>query len=120
MADFIEIEGLLVRAILGINPEERVNRQDVVIDVRLRVDITAAAQSDDIADALNYRTLTKDMIAFTESSQFQLVETLADRLAQLCLKDPRVEHVRITVRKPGAVRFARSVGVTIERTRDDR
>ncbi|MBX3444630.1 MAG: dihydroneopterin aldolase [Planctomyces sp.] len=119
MSDYIDIEGLLVRAIVGINPEERVNRQDVVIDLRLSVDLRQAAKSDSIEDAVNYRTLTKAVIAFVEASQFQLIEKLADEIARLCLSDPRVLRVRVRLQKPGAVRFARTVGVVLERGRTD-
>jgi FolB domain-containing protein len=120
MTDFVEIDDLLVRAIIGINPEERVNKQDVLITIRLDADLRSAAKSDSIEDAVNYRTIAKNVIAFVEQSSFQLVEKLAEEVAQLCLRDQRVERVRIHLRKPGAVRFARSVGVCIERTRHDR
>lgn len=120
MPDFVEIDDLLVRAIIGINPEERVNKQDVLITLRLDADLKPAARSDSIDDAVNYRTIAKNVIAFVEQSSFQLVEKLAEEVAQLCLRDLRVERVRVHLRKPGAVRFARSVGVCIERTRDDR
>jgi FolB domain-containing protein len=118
MTDFIDIEGLLVRTIIGINPEERVNRQDVVIDVRLAVDMQPAAKSDDIDDAVNYRTLTKQIIALVEESRFQLIERMSHEVATLCLQDPRVAAVRVKIAKPGAVRFAQSVSVTIERSRN--
>jgi 2-amino-4-hydroxy-6-hydroxymethyldihydropteridine diphosphokinase len=75
--------------------------------------------SDDIDDALNYRTLTKRVIEVVEGSRFFLVERLAAEVAALCLQDPRVECVRVSVEKPGALRFARSVGVQIERSRAD-
>lgn len=119
MADYIEIEGLLLRAIIGVNPEERVNLQDVIIDIRLETDVRPAAVSDDIAHTVNYRTLTKDVIQFVESSQFLLVERLAEEVARICLRDPRVSRVWVKLRKPGAVRFAQSVGVSIERGRTD-
>jgi D-erythro-7,8-dihydroneopterin triphosphate epimerase len=120
MSDFIEIEDLLVRAIIGVNSDERENRQDVMISLRLEADLRPAARSDLIDDAVNYRTITKCVIGFVEQSSFQLVETLAEEVAQLCLKDSRVERVRVHVRKPGALRFARTVGVCIERGRNDR
>jgi D-erythro-7,8-dihydroneopterin triphosphate epimerase len=120
MPDFIEIEDLLVRAIIGVNPDERDNRQDVQLTLRLETDLRPAAQSDSIDDAVNYRSITKSVIAFVEQSSFQLVETLAEEVAQLCLRDPRVERVRVQLRKPGALRFARTVGVTIERGQNDR
>ncbi len=117
MSDFIEIEDLLVRTIVGVNPEERVNRQDVLITIRLEADLRLAARSDSIDDAVNYKTITKGVISFVEQSSYQLVETLAEEIARFCLKEPRVQRVRVHVRKPGALRFARTVGVCIERGR---
>jgi D-erythro-7,8-dihydroneopterin triphosphate epimerase len=117
MPDFIEINDLLLRTIIGINDEERVNRQDVLINLRLETDLRPAATTDDIADAVNYRTICKQMIDFVEGSQFLLVERLAEEIATLCLADERVTSVRVRVDKPGALRFARSVGVEIERHR---
>ncbi|MEZ5943849.1 MAG: dihydroneopterin aldolase [Planctomycetaceae bacterium] len=119
MPDYIVIEDLLVRAILGINPEERVNRQDVVINVRLEACTRAAALSDNIDDAVNYRTLSKEIIQLAETSGFMLVEKMAEEIAGLCLRREKVQRVWIDVRKPGALRFARSVGVSIERSRED-
>ena len=119
MTDKIQIQDLLLRAIIGINDEERRNRQDVLINVTLHADTRAAGRSDDMADAVNYRTLTKRIIALVEHSQFYLVEKLAAEIAALCLDDPRVERAGVRVEKPGALRFARSVGVEIQRTRAD-
>jgi D-erythro-7,8-dihydroneopterin triphosphate epimerase len=120
MPDFIEIEDLLIRAIVGVNPDERENRQDVLITVRLEADLRPAARTDSIDDAINYKSIKKSIIAFVEQSSFQLVETLAEEIAQICLKDSRVQRVRVHLRKPGALRFARTVGVCIERDQHDR
>lgn len=110
----------MVRGIVGTKPDERTNRQDIVIGVALSVDTRAAAASDDIVDTVNYRTLTKAIIAHVESGEPHLVERLADEIAVLCLEaDERVEEVEVSVRKPGALRFARSVGVTVHRSRGD-
>jgi dihydroneopterin aldolase/2-amino-4-hydroxy-6-hydroxymethyldihydropteridine diphosphokinase len=119
MTDQIQIKDLLLRAIIGINDEERRNRQDVLINITLHADTRAAGRSDDMADAVNYRTLTKRIIALVEGSSFYLVEKLAAEIAALCLDDPRVEQADVRVEKPGALRFARSVGVEIQRTRAD-
>lgn len=117
--DRVVIEDLLVRGIVGINAEERVNRQDVVVGVTMWVDASAAAASDDISDAVNYRTVSKRIIEHVETGSPQLVERLADEIAHLCLDaDDRVRRVEVSVRKPGAVRFARSVGVIVTRQRD--
>lgn len=119
MTDQIHIKDLLLRAIVGINPEEREKRQDVLISITLSVDTRQAGLSDQIEDAVNYRTLTKRVIRMVEASCFYLVERLAAEIAAICLTDPRVEAVRVLVEKPGALRFARSVGVELVRTRTD-
>ena len=117
--DQIHIKDLHLRTIIGINEEERRNRQDVLINLVMDVDMRRAGESDDIDDAVNYRTITKRIIQLVETSQFYLVEKMAAEIAAICLDDPRVERARVTVEKPGALRFARSVGVTIERGQDD-
>jgi dihydroneopterin aldolase/D-erythro-7,8-dihydroneopterin triphosphate epimerase len=119
MTDQIKIKDLLLRTIIGINEEERRNRQDVLINITLFADTLPAGASDHIDDAVNYRTITKRVIALVEGSQFFLVEKMAAEIADICLQDPRVEKVQVSVEKPGALRFARSVGVTIERGRQD-
>lgn len=120
MADKILIQDLLLRTIIGINPEERLNRQDVLINVVLYADSHAAGASDAIVDAVNYRSIAKHIIGLVEGAQFNLVEKMAADIASICLEDPRVERVTVRVEKPGAVRFARSVGVEIDRARDGR
>ena len=97
MADEIFIKDLLVRAIIGINPEERANLQDVLINVVLTVDTRPAAQSDEIEDAVNYGTLAKTIASMVETSRFFLIEKLAAEIMQLCLADKRVERARVTV-----------------------
>jgi dihydroneopterin aldolase/D-erythro-7,8-dihydroneopterin triphosphate epimerase len=120
MTDLIEIHDLMVRAILGINDEERVNRQDVVINLTIWSDLRDSGRTDNIDDTINYRTLAKLVIELAEESSFFLVEKLATEIALLSFEFSKsIERIRVTVEKPGAIRFARSVGVTIERTRDD-
>jgi dihydroneopterin aldolase/2-amino-4-hydroxy-6-hydroxymethyldihydropteridine diphosphokinase len=119
MDDQIHIKDLLLRTIIGINEEERRAKQDVLINIVLYADTRAAGASDDIEDAVNYRTLTKRVIKLVEESQFLLVEKMAAEIAAICLDDPRVERASVRVEKPGALRFARSVGVEIHRTRAD-
>jgi FolB domain-containing protein len=117
--DRIEIHDLLLRCIIGINAAERKNKQDVLINLVLWADTRPAARTDDISDAVNYRTITKEIIELVEGSEFFLVERLVERIAQLCLRDARVQEVQVSLEKPGALRFARSVGITITRTRAD-
>ncbi len=119
MTDRILIKDLLLRTIIGINDDERTERQDVLVNLIVETDTRTAGQSDDIADAVNYRTLTKQIIQLVETSRFLLVERLAEEIARVCLADSRIERVRVTVEKPQALRFARSVGIEIERSRDD-
>ncbi|MDJ0923312.1 MAG: dihydroneopterin aldolase [Acidimicrobiia bacterium] len=102
------------------NAEERVNRQEVLVNAVLWVNTRRAAASDDIADAVNYRTITKAIISHIESGEPMLVERLVQELADICLDtDPRVVEVELTVEKPGALRHARSVGIAIRRTRPE-
>lgn len=117
--DKIIISDLLLRGIVGINPDERVNRQDILINITIYADIRPAAQSDDIADAVNYKTITKRVIEHVESSSDYLVEKLVSDIARLILTEFPVERVQVRVEKPGALRFARSVGIEIERTHAD-
>ncbi len=118
MADEIHIEGLHLRAIIGINGEERRDRQDILINLILFVDTRKAGRTDDIADApVNYRTLTKQIISRVEASEFHLIERLAAEIAAICLEEPGLERVRVEVKKPGALRFTKSVGIFIERGR---
>ena len=120
MTDRIEIRDLMIRAIVGINDEERVNRQDVVINMTLWADLREAGRTDGIDDTINYRTLAKQVIELVEESSYFLVEKMAAEISRLGLEfSESIERIRVSVEKPGAVRFARSVGVTIERTRDD-
>jgi dihydroneopterin aldolase/D-erythro-7,8-dihydroneopterin triphosphate epimerase len=117
--DKIIIRDLLVRGIVGINPDERKNRQDILVNIVMWADTRPAAASDEIADAVNYRTVTKALVNHIENSQPFLVERLAADLVRICFEtDARVQAVELTVEKPTALRFARSVGLTIYRTRE--
>jgi D-erythro-7,8-dihydroneopterin triphosphate epimerase len=118
MPDELFIKDLLVRTVLGIDEEERRDKQDVLVSVTLETETYAAGRSDDIEDSVNYRTVSKHILALAEESKFHLVERFAEKIAAICLEEPRVRRVRVTVEKPGALRFARSVGVTVERGRD--
>lgn len=116
--DRILIKDLKVPGIIGINPAERVNPQEVLVNATLWLDTRPAARSDDIEDAANYRTISKAFIQHIGEGQPMLVERLAQELVDICFAtEPKVEKVEMTVEKPGAVRHARSVGVTIRRAR---
>lgn len=117
--DQIHIKDLLVSGIIGINPDERINKQDILVNATMWADTRSAAVSDDIVDAVNYRTITKEIIAHIEAGEPMLVERLVQEIADICLYDQRVSQVEVTVEKPGALRHARSVGITIVRSRVD-
>lgn len=117
--DQICINDLTARGILGIDDRERQRPQDILINVTMYADLRAAGQSDNLEDCVNYSTMAKKIQAHAETVQRFTVEALAADLARICLEDHRVQKVRIRVEKPGAVRFTRTVGVEIERSRDD-
>jgi len=108
----IRITNLRVRAIVGANEWERHQKQDVVINVELSYDGSAAAASDDLRDALDYKALKHAIIAEVESSRYYLLETLCARLLEIVLADAKVQRATVTVDKPGALRFCDSVSVT--------
>src|SRR5688572_30786114 len=116
-SDRIFLRGLAVECIIGFIEWERRIKQTVVIDLELPVDCRHASLTDEVEDTLDYKKVAKRVIAFVEASQFKLVETLAQRTAVLILEEFRVEWVRISINKPGAIRGSRDVGVTIERSR---
>ncbi len=113
--DKIIIKDLLIRGIIGISERERSQRQDILVNIVLFGDISAAGISDNINDSINYRTVAKKTIAYVERSARYTVEALASDIARFCLEEPGVKGVQVRVEKPGAVRFAQSVGVEIER-----
>jgi FolB domain-containing protein len=115
--DKIFIKDLLVRGIIGVNDWEREIEQDILINAEIYTDTHHTGEADDLQGAVNYRTLSKMIQAYTESAARRTVEALANDLANLCLEDAVVTKVLIRVEKPGAVRFAKSVGVEIERSR---
>jgi dihydroneopterin aldolase/D-erythro-7,8-dihydroneopterin triphosphate epimerase len=115
--DKIIISDLLVRCIIGVTPEERREKQDVLISLARSADLAPAGKSDRVEDAINYRPLKKRILALAEQSEYHLVEALAERVAAECLEDPRIREVKVGVEKPSALRFARTVGVEIVRRR---
>ena len=117
--DRIFLRGLTAECIIGFIEWERRVRQTVVVDLELPVDCRRAASSDDVADTVDYKKVSKRALAYIEASEFKLVETLAHRLALLLLEEFGLEWVRISLNKPGAIRNSRDVGVVIERGRAD-
>ena len=113
--DKVFIEALEIDALIGIYDWERRIRQTLSFDIEMGFDNRLPAASDNIADTLNYKAVSKRLIEFVGQSDFGLVETLAERCAQLLLDEFGVRHVRLKLSKPGAVRGAKAVGVIIER-----
>ena len=117
--DKIIIKNLRVRGIIGINPEERVNKQDILINLVLEGDTRPAANSDKIEDAFNYKSITKRVIGHVENAADFLVEKLVSDIARIILTEFPLERATVRVEKPGALRFTDSVGIEIVRSRAD-
>lgn len=114
-SDTIFISDLRIEAIIGIYDWERKVRQTVSLDLEMAADIRKAAASDDIDDTLNYKAVAKRLIAVVGDSEFQLLETLAERIAEIVITEFGVAWLRLQLHKPGALRGSRDVGVMIER-----
>jgi len=116
--DQVHIFDLSVIGIIGIKPEERVTPQEILVNVTMGVDTSPAATSDNIDDAANYRTVGKAIIEHIEAGEPMLVERLVQEIADLIFTiEPRCREVDVRVEKPGALRHARSVGISIHRSR---
>lgn len=117
--DMIHIRDLTIRCIVGIYPHERREKQDVSINITLHADLRKPGRTDCIEDTVDYKSVKKRVLAMVEASEFYLVEKLAERIAEICLEGQGVQAVRVLVEKPGALRFARTVGVEIFRRRQE-
>jgi len=113
--DTIFIKALKADTIIGIYEWEKNTRQTILLDLEMSTDIRRAANSDDIQDTLNYKSIAKRLVAYIEESRFELVETLAETLASLIMEEFHVECVKLTLHKPGALSDAQDVGIIIER-----
>lgn len=109
----IIIKNLRLRCLIGINPDELKEKQDVVINATIWTNFSKAVKSDSLEDTVNYWDLNKRIIHLVENSKFNLAETLADRIADSCLEDSKVNGVRIRIEKPKALKSAESVGVEL-------
>lgn len=117
--DITFLHGLKVECIIGLWDWERSCKQSVIIDLDMGCDVSAAAKSEDIKDAVDYKAVSKRLIDFVGNSEYQLVETLAEKIASLLQDEFSLPWVRVRVNKKGAVRGARDVGVDIERGQRD-
>ena len=119
MQDYLEIMDLRVRTILGVDDLERREKQEVLVGVKLFTDTRPAAASDDLAHSINYDDVARRILAFGEEARCVLIESFAEEIARLTLREFGASQVQVRVEKPGALRFARSVSVTIERGNAD-
>lgn len=117
--DRIHIRDLALRCIIGLYPEEREKKQDVLINISLETDLRAAGQSDELSDSVDYKAIKVNVLEFVETSRFLLIESLAEGVAKRCLQNPKIQRTTVTVDKPGALRFCKSVAVEVTRTRDE-
>ena len=117
--DKVIIKNLLARGIIGVNDWERKRAQNILINVTIFTDTRHAGETDNLQDCINYSTMSKKILAHAESVNRLTVEALANDLAKICLEEQGVQKVIVSVEKPGAVRFAESVGVEIERNKDE-
>ena len=115
LMDIIFLRGLQIDTVIGIYDWEREIRQTVIIDLEMGTDIRKAAATDDIRHTLDYKTLSKRIIAFVEASEFLLVETLAEQISTIILDEFSVPWLRLTLNKKGAISGASDVGIQIER-----
>jgi len=115
MTDIVFIRDLRVKTVIGIYDWEREIKQEVVFDLEMAADIAKAAQTDSIDDTLDYKSISKRIVEFVEASEYQLVETLAEKVAAIILNEFNVPWLRLCLNKQGAVSVARDVGVIIER-----
>ena len=113
--DRIHIRDLSLQCIIGINPEERVEKQEVLINLTLYAKLSEAARTDRIEDTVDYRALKNDVRKAVEASEFFLLERLAEHVAEIALRPAQVRCVDVCVDKPGALRYARGVAVEITR-----
>ena len=117
--DKIFLSALTTECIVGIWDWERRVKQRIVLDIEMASDIRRAAATDRIEDTLDYKKVSKRILAFVEASQYQLVETLAEHIARLIVLEFGVSWVRVRLNKLGAIRGARDVGIEIERRAED-
>ena len=115
--DRLRIRELRVRARVGVTAEERRLPQEVLITVTLHADLSKSSRSDELRDTVDYKAVKKAILADCESKSFKLIERMAQRIADLALSDARVQHVEVSIQKPGALRFAASSEVEIARSR---
>lgn len=114
----IRVKDLLIRTYIGFNPDELVNKQDVVINLEIETDIPdSALESDEPDDIFNYKVITKKIITLVQEGRFKLLEVLTKRILDTIMEDEKVKWARVEVDKPHALRFAESVSMEMEASR---
>ncbi|WP_414499857.1 MULTISPECIES: dihydroneopterin aldolase [unclassified Zymobacter] len=116
--DIVFIEGLVLETVVGVYAWEKRIHQRLVMDLEMSTDIRQAAQHDDLEGTLNYAAISEALLEFCHTHSFELIETYAERMCALLLTQFDIRHVKMTLRKPGAVPQATSVGIKIERARE--
>ncbi len=119
MMDKIILTDLKIKAVIGIWEWEKRNPQIISIDLEMETDVNKASETDSIKDALDYKAVAKRIKEFAQSNQFELIETLVERMAQLILDEFKVQWLKLTISKPFAIRDSRNVGICIERSKHD-
>ncbi len=114
----IKIKNLLLRTFIGFNPDEKKNKQDVIINVWLKTDATKALKTDHADDAVNYRTICKNIIDHVQGSRYDLLESLTRGILDIVMKEKHVLWAKVEVDKPHALRFTDSVSVELEESRE--
>ncbi|MFA8436303.1 MAG: dihydroneopterin triphosphate 2'-epimerase [Marinifilaceae bacterium] len=115
----IRIKNLLLRTYIGFNPIEKKDKQDVLINMRIRVNVERAIHQDDVNGSYNYKTVTKQVIRLVQEGRFNMLEHLTQKILDTIMEDERVEYARVEVDKPHALRFAESVSVELETSRNE-
>jgi D-erythro-7,8-dihydroneopterin triphosphate epimerase len=119
MRDHIDVQELVVKALIGVREEERRAKQELRIHLRLFIDTRRAGATDRIEDTTDYDAVAQRVVRVAEESHFQLLERLAEEVARVCVKDFAVPRVQVRIEKPGALRMAKSVSISIERDASD-
>ncbi len=114
--DTIHIEQLKINCIVGVNEWERKVRRHIIVDLTLETNAAKAAKKDNIEDAIDYITVSERVTRFVQASSYLLIETLAEKIANVVLGEFPISRIRLKLSKPGAISNAKSVSVSIERT----
>lgn len=119
LLDKIIIQGIKTQTIIGVNPQERVTPQEVIVDVTIWADLSEGMRSDNITKTVDYKAIKKEILSYIQNSSFYLLETLTNKIAKVCLQDNRIKKVKVRVYKPGALSFADNVAIEVIRKNEE-